>query len=309
MHSCVKHPGTPAEFKCEMCGKMLCGGCMQKKNVARIDIDVCPECGGRAARMTEEERGIRQATFFGKLPSAFAYPVRGNGLYIIAGGVVMFAALGSMSEFFSRFYMVGGLVTLMILTFTGGFLCAYVFEIIKTTVAGRATPPDWPEFAEFHESIVTPLWSMTAAVIICFGPAVACYYFLINGRAGPPAGFDHAMAATQGLGLAGGLYFPMALLCTAMFGFSEGINPLHVLPAIFRVPASYAVACVTLGSIWFAHAFTQELSTDSGLVITLVLGAARGFASLYLLMAGSRILGLLYAANAKKIGWFGEGEG
>ena len=93
------------------------------------------------------------------------------------------------------------------------------------------------------------------------------------------------------------------------------VNPLVVLPAIFKAPLEYIVTVILMGIILalynsgdpMIHAiFPKGMTAHKMTNLFGYLGAKSFwlFFQLYLLAVNMRILGLLYVSKKRKFGWF-----
>jgi hypothetical protein len=179
-----------------------------------------------------------------------------------------------------------------------GYLYSYLQNVIHTTAHGDEHEPELPDITDIGQDLVAPFIQLVCTIFLCFGPTIACLVWAI--------GFDGGGIAIIGAvatGLFGCFYFPMAFLTVAMFDTVAGINPMVVIPAIFKFPLQYLVTFVLLalgiGVYWFGLRGLPEL-----LPIPILPTIVGGFIFLYLLTVMSRILGLLYFVNRHRLGWF-----
>ena len=226
--------------------------------------------------------------FLRSLPGALAYPLSKNGIFLLVAGTVVFG----VAEFLAGF---SGLLSLILSVICTGYLFAYVQKIMSASAQGEEGMPDYPEFSEWWSDIVQPFLLLTWTFLFCFGPGMALYAW-----GGPEE--PSLLAGALGLLILGGLYFPMALLAVAVTDSFLALNPAVVVPSILRVFGHYLVACLALACL-------AGLRVAGGLLLQMVPlpllpALVNGFVALYLLTAGTHILGLLYHANRDRLGWF-----
>jgi hypothetical protein len=103
----------------------------------------------------------------------------------------------------------------------------------------------------------------------------------------------------------GVLYFPMALLGVAMYDSAAGVNPVIIVPAIFKVPLQYLLIVVLVGIMYMIRHFL-DLMVDMlpGLLMKVIVFLPVEVVVFYTLIVTGRLLGLLYAANRQKFAWF-----
>ena len=95
------------------------------------------------------------------IADAFAYPLRGDGLYVVICGAVVFA----LCDLAVRYSLLGFVISLGIL----GFLSNYAKEIIKGTVVGQDSSAQWPDFSGWYDDIVVPAFELVAVCILSLG--------------------------------------------------------------------------------------------------------------------------------------------
>jgi hypothetical protein len=189
----------------------------------------------------------------------------------------------------------------MLMVFSGGYLFAYMQNIIVTSAQGDETMPPWPEFTEWYQDIVLPFCRYFATLLLCLGPG---YYLLFKALRPYDLDEDQAGSLVGGIAvlLVGGFYFPMGLLGVAMADGLSGLNPMVIIPSILRVPLQYVIACLLLGMLVIAE-LVGETVLEMLLPIPLVTSLAIQFVSLYLLTVEMRLLGLLYYTNRDRLRW------
>lgn len=226
-----------------------------------------------------------------RLPQALLYPWRGNGKGVLVGGIAFYVVL----RLLGRVPVVG----LIAGVFGAGYLAAFMIRLIRSSAGGEDSPPEWPEFTNWHDDIVSPACQMAAPVAVAFLPWFC--YTVVYANATP--GVEAEAWITRALLLGGCAYAPMAVLAMALFGSPQALNPIAVAVAILRVPVDYALACaglLVLVSLRFA--FGRAIG-DAVPILGPVLEVTVG---LYALMVEMRLLGLLYDANRLRLNWFGE---
>ena len=225
----------------------------------------------------------------------FAYAFRGAGPFVLAVNMVVIAALDFISGGF-------GLITRVLCYFC---LFAFMQNIIHSTASQDEEPPGWPAWDD--------IGGCTLRLLVCllfsFGPALGLFFYAFYHEE-PAAGIAMIPAVIFGC-----FYFPMALLAVAMKDSPAAANPLVVLPAIVKVPGEYIVTVILLaavitvrrvGDIRLAALFPKGLTTHSMVTLFGMFGARMlwNFIGVYLLSVNMRILGLLYVARKRQLGWF-----
>lgn len=269
---CANHPGADAAFLCVGCEGLFCGDCVVPKKFGRESVDTCKGCGELCrpvqGAITVQERGVGEA-----LGSAFAYPLREAGPLIILGGTLFATAI----ELFAS-----GLGTLI----AWGIFLGYGMTIIQSTASGQEDAPNWPDHSG-PSDIVGPMILACATAAISFYPAGWAF---TSGR----IGLGWALLA------AGTLYAPMAWIAASISRNFLAITPITVLPLLFKVNASYWLAC---GVLLGVSAVGLLGMAGLGLALPAFLrGALTNAAAFYLLMVEMRILGLVWRGNADELG-------
>jgi len=254
----------------------------------------CRTCAVECEALEVALEIVEERSFFAQLPGVFSYPFKKNGLTLMIIGTLIFSFMWWLSRF-----------SLTVFVITAGYFTSYMQKILVYSGQGEEELPGWPEFSQFWSDIMEPFLLFAGTVVICIGPALACLLF----------GSDSVKMAFLPLIALGGFYFPMALLAVAMKDTPLAVNPLVVLPAIFKAPLEYIVTVILMGIILaldhsgdpLIHAiFRRGLYTHNMAKMFGFLGAKSFwlFFQLYLLAVNMRILGLLYISKKRKFGWF-----
>ncbi|MBI3417447.1 MAG: DUF4339 domain-containing protein [Verrucomicrobia bacterium] len=226
-------------------------------------------------------------SYFAYLRGAWKYPWQGDGLILLVAGTVFFVVLDFMAS-------AAGIVGIFVAMFGTGYLVAYVQKIINSSGLGDAQLPNWPEFTNFQEDILSPLFQMLGVIAFCLGPGMLA--LRLSGS--NPVGH----AVSYGLLGAGFLYLPMAVLAVSMHDSLTALNPVAVVTSIARVPLDYLLACgVLLALVAIEFALEFVLGKIS---VPVLPGILTHFASLYFLTMSWRTVGLLHFANQRRLAWF-----
>lgn len=202
-------------------------------------------------------------------------------------GTVFFWILNLLGSF-SLFGLIFALLA-------GGYLSAYMIRVVSSSASGHEELPGWPEFTNLFDSVLVPFFLVTVINLTAFLPAILFWFFFRQ---------DDATSAITLLALSilGLLYIPIGLLAVALYNTVTALNPLFLIPTIFRVPREYLTACV----LFVAVAVLQAAGTYLAEFIPVAGSLLGAFASLYLLTIGMRIVGLLFFANEERLNWFRE---
>jgi hypothetical protein len=256
---------------------------MHKKKIAK---EVAAHLTSDALEeMFEEE--APPASFFQQLTGIFTYPITGNGKFLLIGGAIMFV----IADFMSIVPFVGLIVGLIVF----GYMCAYMMKIVASSAQGKCEVPDWPDFSDYWDDIISPAFEVGGTALICFAP----FFMYVFAASHSPWRED---PLSWGLFAAGAFCYPMVLLAVSQFHSLQALNPLVIVPSIFRVPADYLVVCIVLSLIIFLSSIVQK----AAIPIPVIGSVVDEFIALYFVVIEMRILGILYNANQNRLNWFGE---
>jgi hypothetical protein len=290
-------PGIGDEYRCNNpnCGAILFESQLSTVQVGGKATRVCPQCRLGVSRIVQER------SFWVRVPGAFAYPLIGNGIWILVLGTPLLAFM----EFAKKIGI--GFATGVASSFVLGFFGMVLINVVRTTCDNEQELLGWPDFSGWEE-VSGVAGQVVGAGLLVFVPALLCSLlggFTFVGDFGQRL-FDADVWRMLALTLtaAGGLYFPMALLSVAMNDSAWAVNPFIVFPAIVKLPIQYLLVVVLVGSLWIVrHALSLAL-------LLLPIGWRLGiylpieFFTFYSLVVSARLLGLLYKANSALLGWF-----
>ena len=307
---CKHHPKTPARFFCPQCHQFFCELCVALRTVGGVRHKVCRHCGAECRPVQVRLEPVAKKGFLERVPGAFAYPVRGVGVLIVIVGIVLVAMCrwGQACIAFRTVRLMAFGLILEILA--GGYLFTYFQSIIHSTTAEERELPDLPGIVagSFFEDVFIPFFRLLGLVLFCFGPAGAlAIWFAVSPQV------SVGVAALAAL-LFGCLYLPMAFLAVAVLDSFPAANPLVVVPSILKVPLQYllAVFILSLAFIcrWAGNALIEKLFPEgstihsmAGLFAMLASMSFVSFATLYFLILGVHLLGLVFVTQKEKLGW------
>ncbi len=308
---CKFHPRSPARFLCKKCDRTYCELCVTTLNVGGKTKFSCRGCGLECVPVQVHlETGNAPKSFFGALPGAFVYPLRGTGILFLLVGMVIFAAIMLANVMMGTLNPRGVGLGVIMHVILGGYLFTFLQNIIHSTAAGDRELPELPGI-NFLEDILLPFFRLLGLILACFTPAI-CLAVVAVVTKSPGAAISFFPAVIFGC-----LYFPMAFLVVAILDSVGAVNPLVVIPSILKVPLEYVITVFILiavvvftkvGDFVVLVAFPHGMSTDSipellGLVGVKIVWS---LVSIYLLVVNTRILGLLYLSKKDKLGWIGH---
>lgn len=241
------------------------------------------------SRRDQTTRLAASESFFTLASGAFAYPSKRDGAILLTGGALF---LGLM-DFLMRWVSLLGLVVTVI---TYGYLAAYMQKIVASSAQGETHLPPWPDFGNFWDDLIEPFVQMLATALLCFLPATWV------------AVADGPVALRLGLEVLGNVYFPLAWLAVSLTQSLAGLNPLVILPTVFRLPAQVlaltAINWLVFQALVRSDAILETALSIAALPLPGVTTVALKFATLYLLTVQMRIIGLFYFANGGRLRWF-----
>jgi len=287
---CPAHPGAEPEYACPRCRVKRCAACVQTRLLQGRERKTCRSCGSICVSLHPYTAEIESAPrgFASQIPQAFKYPLRGDGILLLVGGVVFILVLDLVVRFS---FLISGLVSLG----GGGYLAAYYQRILVSSGQGEAEMPTWPDFTSFSD-LLPPLGQCLATLLISFGPAMVLS--AIPAELIPWKNWGVVAAL-----LGGCVYFPMAFTAVAMADSVAALNPLVVIPSILRLPLDYSLSVILLVGLFVLEEFGTKLLAHL-LPIPLVPGLVSGFVGLYLLCVMLRLMGVLYFVHKDDLGWF-----
>jgi hypothetical protein len=280
---CKFHPRALARYACSKCKQSFCELCVNTRQDHGRTRKFCRVCGVECESLqVERPQAEPPVGFYASLPKALIYPFTGNGIFLFLAGSVFFVLLGYLP-------LIGYLVS--------GYLFSYAKHIVSSSAEGNPTPPDWPDFTNWFDDLILPYLQFLALTVVFFGPAIVLGFWFAGG---PTAAMLVAFVAALGFGA---LFAPMGMLALSMFDHIGVLNPVSLAWSILRVPGPYLVAAAAFEFILFLNVFARPLLIGL-LPVPLLPTLISGFLNLYFVAVSMRILGLLYANNKDKLGWF-----
>jgi hypothetical protein len=307
--ACSEHPAAAAAFGCDGCGRLLCERCV----VEGHRLITCGLCGERALpldpRQPADVRGRRAAAARAAAmdygwADALRYPLRGQGRYALAGGVVVLVLLlivsrlggGSLA---GELAAAGGTAALA-LGFQG-LLALFVIEIARGTAAGADELPDWPEVDLFR--MIGALLRLAAALAVSLLPAAALA--ALGGCALADLEAGSAKAACLAL-VALGL-----VPSTALWLLAFGATAVYESPWLFfRLDLHARAAAAVAGDLAVATAINGGLAAIVPLAwfalalavpVTFVAAATAGALSLYAVLLSAHLAGVIFRRNPEAL--------
>ena len=293
---CVNHPGIPAQWRCTDCGRGFCGSCVREMRVHTSTAQVCNQCGGMCIPFVSESEAAtatgRYKSFWHWLPTFLAYPLRGEGLYILLVGTIVFSIVELIATFM--------IFAIVVASIIAGFLCKYYVKVIRLSARGIDVPPSWGEIDTADMGDFLRQFLRTAAVAVFYAAFPVLYYlFVSDGETDPIFWLLIGLAVFA---------YPMALLAVLYYEDVLEVNPYTVLRSIFRVPSRYgailiAIAISTALSILLHSGIQTALQHHDFKPLVLTAVFFHRFVSLYFYTAIMHLLGVLVLTSKTRLGW------
>src|ERR1051326_1070595 len=295
---CKFHPKTAGRYLCSKCRLFFCELCITSRPSATGPAKkFCRQCGTEVTPVKVQIDRTDKVSFFSRLPGAFVYPALGSGVFVLIVCTIVTFGLRLISA---------GWISIFAKVAFYGYLFSFMQNIIHSTASGDNEMPGWPSFDDLGGCFLR----FAAAAVISFGVPITLSIMALFSE---ESGIGSTLLIPSWV--FGSLYFPMALLAVAMKDSPIAVNPLVVLPAIFKAPLEYIVTVVLMGAILALYnsgdtligaIFKKGLTTHNMSKLFGFLGAWAFwlFFQLYLLAVNMRILGLLYVSKKRKFGWF-----
>lgn len=294
---CRFHPDSFARYLCPQCQKNFCELCVSRRPGGNRTGMFCRKCSTECVAMNVAMIAPpnRYSEFFGALPGMFAFPLRGGGLTFLICGSLVLAFLD-----FLRLY--GGLFAVGLHVIYWGYLFSFMQRLVQTAAQGSDEWTNWTMVTDFFQDIIQPFLQILIVTIVCFAPAwFLAFKWDIDLMA--PAGVDTGKLAIYGATLlAGAIYYPMSVLAVSMFDTVAALNPLVVVPAMFRAAKEYLTVLVLMGVVVGVKLGGEYAAVQLKIPFLPALVAA--VLGLYFLIVQMRMLGLMYFARREDIGWF-----
>ncbi len=279
---CTRHPDRPGERFCEICEGTFCRFCTTRPSGTK-SIQLCPTCEADGRLVWARQSGT-VGDLADELRSAFRYPVANGGWMTLLVGAIF----GAITMFVLRFGIFMLVLVVPLFFAVVGYFWTWLLRVVSATAEGEDTLPEWPEYRGTRDSALGAIVMLTL-VAMCGLPAVAVWYAGIHSR---PA----LLAAV----LFGCTYFPMGMLALAMTPRFAALNPLIIIPSIFKVGRGYLLAIAALVAVMVVRLVVQKVLGAFPAVGALLVTTA----SLYFLVVQARVVGLLYRVYEDDLGWF-----
>jgi hypothetical protein len=228
----------------------------------------------------------KHETFTSLLFKSFVYPLKGMGLATILAGAVTYALLDLLKRYGFGFIGFAAVATGL---FATGYLCAFMQSIVTTSASGDDGIPMWPDLSDVFADIIIPFFQFATIFVACFLPGIIL----------AATGYEGWSVVAFVLGIFGA---PMAILAVCVSESVMGLNPLVLIPSIFKVFGTYCVTFFMMGLIFGVYMVSNilaEFIPNKIIAIFLI-----NLVALYFMIVEMRILGILYHTRKHKFNWF-----
>ncbi len=315
------------DIKCPKCGEQTP---VTRGKAMRIDTDEAlklrketrqvrqPKIASRAAHLAwADMEEARRDSYWVAQWKALIYPFEAIGalIFFVLGVPVTVALAETFSKKLleilgghfpgegPRYYisaLVVGVALFAVLSMVS-FFSSFIFALVRVSAEGRTASPIIEGMNHRSNLTAVCVW-----ILGYFGPAILVGVLM--------AGEDEFFVwhpfviALLGFGM---LFAPMGLLCSATVSAIDGLNPVHVFPAIGAIFKEYAYMLlvlivgtglfVALG-IWVGAQASVMMNTEHGnLVLGGLLRVVSGLLLLFPFVIGTRCVGLLLRYHGNRL--------
>lgn len=272
---CERH-GAAAGWKCTVCHQPLCPDCAALKVVSPVTLLACGRCGEMAEPILR--RKSQSASLAQRLPGAFLFPFRGEGLPAWLG-ISMFLWA------FSFLGLLGGVIG-------WGITLASLFGLTRSTARGGESL-ELNDFQDPLSSILMPLVRFTLVMFPAWGGTFLAGWF------GLPWLYWVSLAVTA-------FWSPTAFIgAAAGTNLVHMLNPVRVLGATARIGKDFGVYLGGLLTVGFLMLLSVPLAllVNRYLFVPIIGGIATQLVLSYAPLVGARVAGLVLMLHGPVFGW------
>ncbi|MEX2671992.1 MAG: hypothetical protein WD294_07780 [Phycisphaeraceae bacterium] len=288
---CHQHPEEIGKWWCSVCQAPVCRDCVviEDDRSAKRPVAYCKGCGkpcklNKAAKYSDE---YDNSPFRARLARGFAYPVQGyNWVILLMLSVIMAAPLLLSLAF--------PLVLIVFFPFVALWLVTWMFDVLGESARGSRDMPNLALPVDFWQDLVRPVVLFLCAWFASFGPALIAWYYIPE-EVGV-LGYAQIMAVPL-LAIAGHIVFPMMMLVVTLYESPLAIRPSLIIDGINTMGIDYLILLVLLALVPMVVSFALTMVGPFAVVLAVP-------AALYLMALNMHLLGQLYHANRRKLGWF-----
>ncbi len=271
---CQRH-GAVAGWECTRCNHALCPDCVALKIITPTTLVACTLCGEFAEPLVRK-RGDG-ASLAQRLPGAFLFPFRGEGLPVWLGIALWLWALSFLG-------LTGGLVGWSV-------VLGSLFGLTRSTARGSGQM-ELSDFQDFFQSVAMPVVRFVIAMVPAWGGALLA------------AWLHQPWLSWLSLGLAV-VWSPTAYIGAATSaGLVDLLNPMRVLGASARLGKDlgvYVGALAGVAAVMFVSLPVAWLA--SRLWVPVLSGVLAQMALLVGPIIGARVAGLVLLLHGSIFGW------
>ena len=308
-HSCKNHPGVLAELKCDLCGGVVCSGCVKETRKRMLCTD-CARPGGKGAWLTRPVEPAKPLTFGGRLPGAFLDPLLHERKYLLLAGPLALW-LG-----FVLHWAAGA--------FAATLIVLWLLKITRRTAQKAVDKSTHPKLDDAVDDLVKPFFLVLLALFVLLIP-VLIYVPLVrwelvryaadylgvgaNGAARDPdklwtmisgrVSSDHFIPWAL---LGAATLLPLALGMLGLFARADVLSPPHLLGFLTSIAPYYALVLALLAAAfvptWYVVMVLGDFSGALGLACAVLI--------VYFSMVAFRIFGDVYLTNKSVFQWYGR---
>lgn len=286
---CKFHPKAVARYACPQCGNSYCDLCVDRR-AGRGRQTFCRACGALCTRLKVrltiepvERPGLARS-----IGLAFAYPFKGDGPVLLVVGTVFYLVLGWVARMW-------GILGALLIGFGTCYLLAYYHRILLSSASDDDSMPDWPDLTA-PSDVLWPVLYFAGTAAFSFAPAIGLAVF-------GPRDTSWFPWTAGGLAVLGCCYFPIALTAVTLADSLTALNPLVIVPSIFRIFGDYFVV-ILVSVVIFGGSLLLPRLLAAKLPVPVLFPLLAEFTGLYLATVGMRLLGQTYWRNREKLGWF-----
>lgn len=212
------------------------------------------------------------------------YPLRGRGIALLLVGTFLLWIVGFLPWF-------GWVLRIMMMM----YIIAFFWDVVRASANGDDELPPWPDITDIFSDIVRPAVMFLVCHVVCMLPALVVIW------AWNPS--SPIRLGVMGIGV---VYLPMAMLAVALFDSMAAASPTIVVPAILKIPMQYILLVAVIAAVSALSVVVHDLTAEH---LPILNGVVAAFLFIYEGALIMRVLGVLYHAHARQIGWFHRERG
>ena len=241
--------------------------------------------------------------------NSFLFPFRGGNLFTFLGWMMGFSFFSLMLSF-PPLVIIDLACRIVLSLFAIGYFFHFLSEVIRSAAGGDEVLPETSSGSD----VLLDAFNWSVGLAVGCGPWLIYQIWWL--RRLFQSSFDHDLVVEwlspsvlgQGLVILAILYTPMSLLATTLLGTWQAVNPVYVIPAIFKVPSQYFFTCGMIVMVWAGALSIYEfvlplLISDVPFFWVVIPTVIAGWLLLYASIVTMHLLGQIYEQNVDRIGW------